>query len=436
MKNLRGLFLLFILLSSTSWAVTPLLKNDREGNSALIKKRHKVRIKSLLNEVKQEKLNSIFDESLREFNPKTICAPNLVNKVATAVKASSSIKFYKKHKEAVFQNMRQQNFINDLVLQNILFAADLKSPSKRILRKNLKKKLKKKLAKSEVTPKEILRKFVSFSQKDNSDACIIESFKTLHREVKGESKKLKRRTFKLMIDYALSTETITKEQYKKIEIARVNHYEELKMTISEFLKKKLRLRRQYPLLIEGTSNFITEKPKKSKVSYRSKLYQQYDYLQIVMMGDVIQSLRRRMDSSKIEILIFNSELDVDDVERIVLDPMERFRFSLKILRKEMHDLRTNSFFEGRRPSYQDLIVAAFELGMIPAIEVDEVASLEEIWNPKKTFMEKASVWIRLVSSVASIVIPPPYGFVPMLALVAIEATTSKGKKPELDHSLF
>ncbi|MGK0367909.1 MAG: hypothetical protein ACI9QD_001049, partial [Thermoproteota archaeon] len=179
-----------------------------------------------------------------------------------------------------------------------------------------------------------------------------------------------------------------------------------------------------------------EKPKKSKVSYRSKLYQQYDYLQIVMMGDVIQNLRRRMDSSKIEILIFNSELDVDDVERIVLDPMERFRFSLKILRKEMHDLRTNSFFEGRRPSYQDLIVAAFELGMIPAIEVDEVASLEEIWNPKKTFMEKASVWIRLVSSVASIVIPPPYGFVPMLALVAIEATTSKGKKPELDHSLF
>ncbi len=43
----------------------------------------------------------------------------------------------------------------------------------------------------------------------------------------------------------------------------------------------------------------------------------------------------------------------------------------------------------------------------------------------------------MASSVAAIVIPPPYGFIATLALVAIEATNKKkDANTNLEHSLF
>ena len=75
------------------------------------------------------------------------------------------------------------------------------------------------------------------------------------------------------------------------------------------------------------------------------------------------------------------------------------------------------------------MVASYEIGIIPASELEAVASLEEIWNPKKSFWDKAGIWIKTLSSVATIVIPPPYGFIPALAIVVIEATAGKKKDP-------
>ena len=88
----------------------------------------------------------------------------------------------------------------------------------------------------------------------------------------------------------------------------------------------------------------------------------------------------------------------------------------------MAQLSLNTYFAGRTPSYLDLMISSYEVGMIPASELEEVAGLEEIWNPKKTFWQKAQVWVRTLSSVATIAVPPPYGFIPALALVVIEMT--------------
>jgi hypothetical protein len=77
----------------------------------------------------------------------------------------------------------------------------------------------------------------------------------------------------------------------------------------------------------------------------------------------------------------------------------------------------------------DLMIASYEIGVIPASEMEVVVSLEEMWNPKKTFWDKAGVWIKVFSSVATIVIPPPYGFIPALVILVIEATVGKKKQP-------
>ncbi|HLT23336.1 MAG TPA: hypothetical protein VKZ84_07830, partial [Bacteriovoracaceae bacterium] len=83
-----------------------------------------------------------------------------------------------------------------------------------------------------------------------------------------------------------------------------------------------------------------------------------------------------------------------------------------------------------------LIAASFEIGLIAGTELDELGGLEEIWNPRKTFWDKASFWVRSFSSVATIMIPPPYGFIPVLALVAIEATMGDKDHQIDDGSLF
>jgi hypothetical protein len=147
------------------------------------------------------------------------------------------------------------------------------------------------------------------------------------------------------------------------------------------------------------------------------------------MGNVIKKLRTRLDSQKIEILIYDRE---QGIETLTLEPMERFRLAIKLLRKEMSLLSLNTYFNGRSPDYMDLMTAAYEVGIIPASELDELAGLQSIWNPKKSFWDKARVWVTTFSSVATIVIPPPYGFIPALAIVVIEATAGKKSDPNAE----
>jgi hypothetical protein len=187
------------------------------------------------------------------------------------------------------------------------------------------------------------------------------------------------------------------------------------------------LRTQYPLRdIKERSDFTSVEVKKMKSSRRQKLFENYSDLQIIMMGNVIKRLRSRLEYDAVEISGYKEGVLQ---ETIPLDPMERFRFAIKALRKEMSLLSLNTFFNGRSPDYMDLMVASYEIGIIPASELDTVASLEEIWNPKKTFWDKAGIWIKTFASVATIVIPPPYGFIPALVIVVIEATVGKKKDP-------
>jgi hypothetical protein len=92
------------------------------------------------------------------------------------------------------------------------------------------------------------------------------------------------------------------------------------------------------------------------------------------MGNVIKKLKTRLESPKIEILVYENDETVEEV--ITLDPMERFRFAIRLLRKEMKLLGTNNYFLGRQPSYTDLMAAAYETGIITALELDQVAELE------------------------------------------------------------
>jgi hypothetical protein len=71
------------------------------------------------------------------------------------------------------------------------------------------------------------------------------------------------------------------------------------------------------------------------------------------------------------------------------------------------------------------MVASYEVGTIPSSELKEIAGMQDIWNPKKSFWDKAQTWIRGAGSIATIILPPPFGFIPALGIVVIEMTTGK-----------
>ena len=228
---------------------------------------------------------------------------------------------------------------------------------------------------------------------------------------------------------------ISEAQYVALEQARLNELQKGGLTLKEYASKLRVLRAQFPLRdATERSNFIATKADKTKMSYRQRLFENYSEIQIALMADMIRQLRRRLDSPNIEILVHNKD---QTTETIALEPMDRFRFSLKKLRSEMKMLTLNSQFENRAPDYMDLIAASYEVSFIAGSELEQLAGLEDIWNPKKTFWEKAKVWLQTFSSVASVAIPAPYGFIPTLVLVVIEATViKKDADPEDNGSLF
>ncbi|MFP5459883.1 MAG: hypothetical protein ACLGG7_14190, partial [Bacteriovoracia bacterium] len=236
------------------------------------------------------------------------------------------------------------------------------------------------------------------------------------------------------IDVALRERLISPRAHSEIKEALWDDLPNWNVTLAEYVQKRQFLRTQFPLPdATERSEFVTERAGKDKLSHRQRLYLGYTPLQITLMGDVVRKLKQRLESPRIEILVYDYSDEVREV--ITLEPMERFRFAIRILRKEMKLLSINNYFAGRQPSYTDLMAAAYERGVVTALELDEVAKLEEIWNPTRTFWDKAAVWVRMFGGVLAVVIPPPYGFLPSLAIVAIEAANQDAAQDDQD-SLF
>lgn len=424
---MKKIFILLILVLSTqALAISKLLSNDREGTSYFLKKRKTTRLerfikkKNIREDLFKENITSIFDA----YTPVNACAVDIVKNIQTQIASIDS--------EKSLLIARHYNLIDDVALNIMLKAAKQKRFRKRF-------KASQEQFDQIENQQEVLRAFNTFKSKDERKVCLTQNFKALVSDLNGKDAKkpLKRRLLKRYIDFALSSKAIDEDLYKKIEIARRSKMNEWGLSLSDYIKKKIKLRGQYPLpLGQEQNNFVTQKVKKMKMSLRTKLLSQYDFIQIILMGNVIKELQKNIASEKIQIMVFDEEGDLEPRRIIDLEPMERFRFAIRFLKKEMALLATNSFFAGRAPSYMDLIAAAYELGIVASVEVDEVASLEEIWNPKRSFWEKASVWVTAVGSVAAVLVPPPYGFIPSLAVVAIQATTQSKPKPDDSHSLF
>lgn len=404
-------------------------QNDREGESYYADSWFTKRaVRRAVKSINGDDLLHSFQETLSEINENKICAFDITRDYKERLK---KLNYKFKEIPGALHYLRSQNELDDVSLKILLNAHEItdKNPypsrnqdyheSRRYLPHG--KKL-----------DEMLEVISTFESKYLSRNCYDDAYRLFYGEL-SKIENLHARELEALYLEAYDRGIIDLEIWKNLERARSFDVERNALGLKDYYKKRKSLRTQYPLRDpEERSRFSTREAHKN--SRRQHLLENYTDLQIIMMGNVIKKLRSRLEADKIEILVYDRE-QIQEV--IPLEPMERFRFAIKLLRKEMALLTINTYFAGRSPSYVDLMTAAYETGIIPAVELEDIAGLEDIWNPKKSFWEKAGIWVRTFSSVATVVIPPPYGFIPALALVVIEATTGQNDTNNNDDtSLF
>jgi hypothetical protein len=391
--------------------------NQREGKSLYTKSVHQRAMKRVLKKISKDELIVIFQNIYQRQESTKGCSFDLNQELSSEL----SKRGIDADLKGVIYLLRDLEQIDDVTSRILLFAHEVKSTyvfekdeDDLIFPFDVEKTAKQ------------MSLITSFEKRFLSKNCLDEAYRSLYTELSKTDKKFQLFELEALSYMAMKEGKISAQLFLALEQARLNRLDKPQLTLASYQQKLRTLRIQYPLpeVIER-SDFVSSPVKKLKMGRRQKLFENYSDLQIILMGNVIKNLRQRLEYDAVEITGFRNGRPL---ETMVLDPMERFRFAIKALRKEMSLLSLNTYFNGRTPDYIDLLVASYELGIIASAELEVIASLEEIWSPKKTFWDKANIWVRTLSSVATITIPPPFGFIPAIALVVIEATAINKKE--------
>jgi hypothetical protein len=417
-------FLGLWLLAFSAVAAGPVkLTNDREGKSFYSSSSDKRAVARALKQIDSTQMIGAFDDVLRDADENKICSFDINFELEKKLKKVNK-KF--DEMEGAILYLRSQNEFDDTVTKILLTANKVTTTDITLPKEELDYPDKKVIAPS----LELIKGFL----KKSKGQCFDDAFKTLFTDILKNDKEMTSENVEALLYMAKTKKIISTDLYLKLEQSRDNELEKFGLSLKAYLKKIKSLRLQYPLRdATEKSDFVTEKIDSTTFTRRQRLLEAYTDLQIVMMANIIKKLRTRIEAKKVEILIYDRS---NSIETITLEPMERFRLAIKLLRKEMSLLALNTYFNGRSPDYIDLMTASYEVGIIPASELDEVSGLQDVWNPQKTFWEKAEIWVRTLSSVATIAIPPPYGFLPALGIVVIEMTVDTNDKNKDDPTVL
>lgn len=186
----------------------------------------------------------------------------------------------------------------------------------------------------------------------------------------------------------------------------------------------------------STSNTFTIEyvSRRNGITAREALYQNYSSTELMLLAQIIERTAKRMDARRATIHWQYSN-SPEDEEIYVLSPMEQYRATLKMLKKEMAEVMRSEIFKNKNVEYEHIIGAAFEAGFIRTEELNYVLRFEDFWNPKTP---KWKAYFNFVSSFAGTAVfylPPPWNLVGAIGLLLTQTKIANGnKKPDPDDN--
>lgn len=362
-------------------------------------------------------------ESLRKIiNDKTInrCATKVVSAIQKELSLSSE-----DETELAILGLRLDDSIDDIAAGILIKAADSNFLSHPIAKNDL-------TAEEETKALDIYKTKIADLQ--NKTLCSEDTYRALVGKLNEGSYKFIK-NLKHLNKLALDKKIIKENDFKTLERMRAKKVHEWPITLSSYRSTLDTVAKNFPTRKKESAKLVTEAGRfKNKTSLRQGLYEKFNATQIILLANVVKSLKKRLEAK--DIMIHINYVDQES-EIISLSPMEKFRFILKLLRKELALINNSTIINGRQATFLDIITAAYEVGYISADEIDQFAALEEIWNPKKTTKEKVMVWVKLFGGVASVLLPPPFGFLSVMAIMLIDQQVSEAPvNPDSDFNLM
>ena len=212
------------------------------------------------------------------------------------------------------------------------------------------------------------------------------------------------------------------------------------LTNKKYFQKLLSIKKKIPTENQGNinskSDIISRPYERGNLSRRLDLYQNYDVFQIALMNKTITQFQTRLDLTRwLNIQLYGDNNNL--LEEIKLkSPAEIYRFCLKLLRKEMAEVKTNQLFNGKVPIFDHYLAAAYELGTINSEILNELEKLNEIWDPTKSKWEKVKFWTSILVQASAVFVPPPYNYLLTFSMMAIEQLHPNETLPSYEHSIF
>jgi hypothetical protein len=187
------------------------------------------------------------------------------------------------------------------------------------------------------------------------------------------------------------------------------------LTLETYLETLGRIKNREATTISPPSRFLSEISRDgSGLTRRERLYSTYDPTQIRMLTGVLKKLFSRMDSTRADLVFTRPD---GSGETIPLTPMGQYYFARKLLKRDLDDLSGSYFFRGLKPSYEDLLAAALETGLIGSEMLDPLLKVDDLWNPELPPWKRLSNTLFKITGSASVFLPPPYNFISSIALV-------------------
>ena len=403
-----------LLIAGNLWA-SP-YTNLREGKSRFILESEKPLLQDILD---RGHTKDVFSDLLNDTELNS-CASKIVFEIKDQLKIDSPQEL-----ENTLKAMRFDNQIDDVALDLLLRVIPLSDYQQNPFTSTL-------LNDEE---ENIALNIVKQHAKDMGDnsLCVEDSYRDLVFDLLNKNQKYSK-YLKQIFKSAYKNEIISKGVYKTLDNLKQNKVHLWPMTLNEYKRSLQSIAKKFPDRHQEESDFVSAFTKKDSPSLRQQLYQKYSYQQIILLGNLIANLKKRLDAKDISIDI---QYENQSKEIISLTPMEKFRFILKQLRRELSNINNGTLLNGKTATYTDLIVASYEIGFISSNEISQLVSLQEIWNPTRTTKEKVLYWAKTFGGTASVLLPAPYGFISVLALMYIDQQlNSTTINHDLDYLLF
>lgn len=431
MKFLCFIFVLVFISTTNAFSFdVTLLQNNKESYSRIVTKKDRSRVSVWTSEHRLgaalvSTATQVFRSTMKSFIARdTYCDVGLAslliqNSVSAGVIGDES------ELRNLLVALREANQIDD-ILMSVILSSD-------VLRKDIAdagRWKKPKTPRNLTAPADVdLKKYFSFllPWPDEVVNCSTGRYFRLSEMLKFKNSAERNNLMWRLSHVGLRDGFIDTATFYKLEALRLNealdwnHYAYNYLNMVKDAKDKLAKTRE----LISTNNF-SEKyaSRKEKLTQRGRLYKVYSPTQVMIMASVIEKLARRMDARRVELVFQYGEVPGTGESQIyVLSPMEQYRVSLKMMKKEMAELMRGDLFKGTGISYADIISSAYETGLIKSSELDQILKFEEFWNPKapSRFRTYANFAFSIAGT-ASFYLPPPFNIMGALALMFTQST--------------